>query len=163
MWRTLIYGGIEYKSFLINENGDIKNTKTNHTYKVYIGKHGYKVVTLPMGHRGKVKLVKQHKALAEVFIENPFNYPIVLHKDENKLNNSLSNLEWGTHKKNTNDHWKFISKTTPYFNNRKLTKDQADDIRQKHKEGYSNRRLAFMYGVSAPCIISIIKEKSYRY
>lgn len=93
MWRYLIYGGETFNNFIINENGNVKNVKTGHTYKNYTDKKGYVVLTLPMGGRGKVKTIKIHKALAETFIPNPNNYNIVHHKDEDKSNYSLSNLE----------------------------------------------------------------------
>jgi len=42
------------------------------------------------------KSFKIHRLVAEAFISNPNNYPIVNHKDENKLNNKSKNLEWCT-------------------------------------------------------------------
>lgn len=43
-----------------------------------------------------------HRLVALTFIENQNNYPCVNHKDENKSNNSVSNLEWCTHEYNSN-------------------------------------------------------------
>jgi len=37
-----------------------------------------------------------HKLVAETFIPNPNNYPVINHKDNNPLNNCLDNLEWCT-------------------------------------------------------------------
>ena len=40
--------------------------------------------------------------MAEAWIPNPFdNKPIVMHKDNNKQNNSINNLKWGTISENT--------------------------------------------------------------
>lgn len=49
----------------------------------------------------KQKIHKIHRLLAEHFIPNPENKPCVNHKDGNKLNNSLDNLEWCTVAENT--------------------------------------------------------------
>ena len=43
-----------------------------------------------------------HRLVAEHFLENPNNYPCVNHKDENKLNNNMDNLEWCTYGYNVN-------------------------------------------------------------
>lgn len=59
---------------------------------------GYMWVALWQHKKCKPMLV--HRLVASAFIENPNNYPIVNHKDENPLNNNVSNLEWCTHKYN---------------------------------------------------------------
>lgn len=56
--------------------------------KTCVGAHGYFHVSLS----GRKYCI--HRLLAETFIENPNNLKCVNHKDGNKLNNSLSNLEW---------------------------------------------------------------------
>ena len=47
------------------------------------------------------KIHKIHRLLAEYFIPNPENKPCINHKDGNKLNNNLNNLEWVTISENT--------------------------------------------------------------
>lgn len=61
-------------------------------------RYGYAVVHLCKG--GVRRYVKLHRIVAEAFIPNPNNLPEVNHKDENKLNNSVKNLEWCTTKYN---------------------------------------------------------------
>ena len=50
----------------------------------------------------KYKHYKVHRLIAETFISNPNNLPIINHKDHNKLNNNINNLEWCTRKYNNN-------------------------------------------------------------
>lgn len=55
---------------------------------------GYKIVSLTKN--GKTKMLFVHRIVAEAFIPNPDNLPMVNHKDEDKTNNFLENLEWCT-------------------------------------------------------------------
>ena len=63
-------------------------------------KRGYRQVILLKDKKRKYASV--HRLVAEAFLPNPRNLPIINHKDENKLNNKVDNLEWCTVKYNTN-------------------------------------------------------------
>lgn len=75
-----------------NNRGLIKSPELNHK--------GYYRVQLY--NKGKRKNKRINRLVALAFIPNPNNYPMVNHKDENKLNNRVSNLEWCTNKYNCN-------------------------------------------------------------
>lgn len=60
--------------------------------------NGYYVVTL--GNTTKKKNFAVHRLVAEHFIDNPNNYPVVNHKDFNTFNNRVDNLEWCTYQYN---------------------------------------------------------------
>ena len=63
-------------------------------------KDGYLLVNLCKN--GKVKSFLVHRLVAEAFIDNTDNLPQVNHKDENKLNNNVDNLEWCDAQYNSN-------------------------------------------------------------
>lgn len=68
--------------------------------KSRIGKQGYPYVILKFGQ--KQRTLKVHRLVAKAFIENPYNFPMINHKDEDKTNNIVSNLEWCDAKYNVN-------------------------------------------------------------
>lgn len=61
---------------------------------------GYKTVSLTKD--GKTKTCYVHRIVAEAFIDNPDNLPFINHKDEDKTNNFVDNLEWCTNEYNLN-------------------------------------------------------------
>lgn len=77
-------------------NGKMRNAKTGKIYKTYINHNGYEQVGTSLGSRNKRIVFKIHRAVAETFILNSENKPEVNHKDGNKLNNCVENLEWVT-------------------------------------------------------------------
>lgn len=73
------------KSFKVDPSGKVMSlrNKTGDYIRVVLQKHGR-----------KPKTVLVHRLVAKVFIPNPLNLPVVNHKDCDKQNNSVSNLEW---------------------------------------------------------------------
>lgn len=66
--------------------------------KGYDNGHGY--IHVYGSKNGIVKTLKLHRIIAEAFIPNPNNLPCVNHKDENRANNHVDNLEWCTYSYN---------------------------------------------------------------
>lgn len=84
--------------FFINQDGEVFSKKTGKRIKTCINKYGYERITTIIGSRTdntrKSLNLKVHRMVAETFIKNPNNLQTVNHKDGNKLNNTVSNLEW---------------------------------------------------------------------
>ena len=110
-WAEVIhdYNGVEYRripgyyDYYIDEYGDVISLKngTMHDMATYTNQHGHLYVDLSEdGHRNKCLV---HRLVAEVYLENPNNYPIVRHLDDQPWNNGYENLAWGTQKDNRQD------------------------------------------------------------
>lgn len=65
------------------------------TMKPKIDKNGYVRIMLTGSDKSR-KTLNVHRLVAEAFLPNPNNLPQVNHKDENKANNCIDNLEWCT-------------------------------------------------------------------
>lgn len=76
------------EKYLIYPNGSVVSRVNNNTLNPKVNPNGYCVVKL-----GSEQL-SVHRLVATHFIPNPYQYPQVNHKDGNKLNNHVSNLEW---------------------------------------------------------------------
>ena len=83
--------------FSIDENGKVFNNKTQ-TYLKGTIRGGYHYYDLRFGN--KKHSISAHRLVAEAFLENDFNFPIVHHKDNNRLNNNINNLEWTSYSYN---------------------------------------------------------------
>lgn len=97
----------EDSDYLIYNDGRLYSKKANRFLKGKIDNVGYQVYRLAIKNEltGKIgKMLYAHRLVAEYFIPNPNNLPYVHHKDENKLNNSVNNLEWVTPSENSNHY-----------------------------------------------------------
>ena len=86
--------------YAVTEDGRVWSYKSNKFLKQTLLNRGYLQVELYNNGVGKKFLI--HRLVAEAYLPNPDNLPQVNHKDENKQNNSVENLEWCTEKENDN-------------------------------------------------------------
>ena len=100
--KELGYEVAEYRGYYVTKCGKVFN-RYGRELKPSLNKGGYKFLSL--SHKGKTKTTMLHRMLAECFIPNPNNYPQINHKDGNKLNNELNNLEWCTPSYNVQHAW----------------------------------------------------------
>lgn len=88
MWKDIKeYEGL----YIIDENGNIKN-KDGYQKKINVAKNGYCIVDLYKNNIRHTYTV--HRLVAQAFLDNPYNLDVVNHKDGDKTNNCVSNLEW---------------------------------------------------------------------
>lgn len=80
----------------------------------------YLSVGLCNGKKQKTKNI--HQLVAQAFIPNPNNYNCINHKDENKYNNNVNNLEWCTRKYNNNYGKRLNKISKSLINNPKICK-----------------------------------------
>lgn len=88
-----------YDNYSVSDMGRVRNDKKNIILK-NVKILGY--VTVNLCKNGVSKKLKVHRLVAEAFLPNPNNYPIINHKNEIKDDNRVENLEWCTIKYNTN-------------------------------------------------------------
>lgn len=88
-----------YDNYWIYDNGEVYNENTKAFLKGTVSEHGYRYYRL--SKNSKKKMFYSHRLVAEAFIDNPQNLPVVNHKDGNKLNNTVENLEWVSYSDNT--------------------------------------------------------------
>lgn len=84
----------------VSSEGRVRNVKTGKILKPKNNRRGYLFVGLHKN--GAVKNRYIHRLVAQAFIPNPNKLPEVNHKDEIKANNNLDNLEWVSHRDNSN-------------------------------------------------------------
>lgn len=88
--------------YFITEEGNVYSEKLHGYLSSGDNGKGYKIVSLKMKGVRKWKKCYIHRLVAIAFIPNPKNLPEVNHKDEDKSNNHISNLEWVTRVENVN-------------------------------------------------------------
>ena len=173
-WKNIV--GYEGK-YQISSLGRVKSLNYRNTGKEKILKQninkGYKEISLFNGKTKKIYLV--HRLVALHYISNPNNYPCVNHKDEDKTNNTVSNLEYCTYKYNNNYGTRNcrISKNKKgkyagenhYFYGRHHTEETKHKMSKSHKnfKNEKNPRARKVICVNTREIFNYIKEVENKY
>lgn len=164
IWKSII----EYPNYEISSLGRVKSKSRIITDSLGRVKHissrilkqgdsmGYAFVNLVKN--GKVNSIKVHVLVAQAFLgQRPDGYD-VCHKNGNKKDNNVDNLEYGTRSKNNLDNYRINGCVTK---NQKLTVDEVKEIKKQLQQGVSQRKLALKYGVCKSTIAAIKSKELY--
>ena len=169
IWKPVIgYHDIRGNRFMASNTGKIKSCVTGKILKTYISCRGYESLRLTVD--GEKKSITVHRAVALAFIPNPNQYAEINHKDGNKLNNSLNNLEWCT--RSQNERHKFdtglydpIRISGERNGNHKLTVENVKYIRehfQSRSKEFGATPLCKKFNVSRKTIVDVVDRKIWK-
>lgn len=127
-WRDVIgYNGL----YQVSSSGRVKSLKFGKDKILRQGKNKYGYLYVKFYKDGKSKILQVHRLVAQAFIENPNNLPMINHKDEDKTNNIVDNLEW------CNNYYNITYGTCQQKKSEKLInrQDQSKQVYQYNTQG----------------------------
>lgn len=142
-----------FPDFFVSNYGRIKSKERN---KLMFTRVHEKYVDCRISNKeGKKSSPRVHKLVAELFVPNPHNLPVVNHIDGNRMNNRADNLEWVTYKQNTKHavNLGLVGKAS-----RKLTEELAHDICRKLESGMSIREIVETNPLYTKSIVEKIRQ-----
>lgn len=156
-----------HKDYGIDENGTVVSFKSSSDGKIisqFLDKHGYLQVNLYKENHRKHLLVSRLVALT--YIPNPEAKPQVNHKDGNKINNNISNLEWCTGSENVKHSFDTGLQKKKYgseSNNAKLNKFQVQRMRliKEISPSITFRELGNLFSLTRVAASNIIRNKTW--
>lgn len=156
------YGKVLSLERKVRTKGDSFRVIPEHSLTWQPTHDGYVFVKLT---KGKIKkCIKVHRLVALAFIPNPFNKSQVNHKDGNKRNNNVSNLEWATGKENM-EHAVINNLNNcgrgEKQGHSKATTAMVIKMREYAKEGWTHQAIADNFNFSRSAVTSIINRKRW--
>ena len=169
IWKDIVgYEGIyEISNLGRIRTFNYKNTNNVEIMKNFIDGSGY--IKISLCKNGIKKQYFIHRLVAQAFIPNLKNKRTVNHKDGNKLNNCVGNLEWVTCEENIHHAWKNgLNKPLrgEKHGSHKLTTEQVIYIKTHYKKldkKFGARALAKKFNVTTTPILLIVKGKSWKH
>lgn len=165
IWKDINIDGLKGK-YQVSNLGNIKSLKRNISMKLIHDKDGYPTIFL-WKYKRKVH-IRVHRMVTQAFIPNPENLPQVNHKDGNKQNNCVKNLEWVTCSENVKHAYKTGLNKARQGNENHLSKKIIQyDINMRKIAEYegireAERRTGFDNGYISACCLGKYK-KAYGY
>ena len=142
----------------VSNMGNVRNVRRNTLLRLTKTNKGY--IQVGLSKNGILTVLKVHRLVAQAFLPNPDNLPMINHKDEDKTNNRVENLEWCDHKYNMNygtrniraketaiknGYWSSLSKEEKeerkkenskkcYQEKKKLSKEEKEERRKEYRK-----------------------------
>lgn len=157
-WRPVKdYEGL----YEVSNTGEVRGLKRGSLLTPTLKRNGYLSVKLSKNSKYTHKYI--HRLVAESFIDNPENKETVNHKDGNKKNNFVDNLEWSTYSENHKHAYENgLKERKATRGNTKLTLQQVEEIRSLLNAGLTQREIASRFGVSRGTVCDIKLKRSWR-
>lgn len=158
IWKEIPFA----ENYMVSDRGDIYNKKYNKYLKGSINSNGYRGVSLSTSDK---KYYYIHYIVAYTFLGNPDNLPTVNHKNSDRLDNSVENLEFSTWSENHKHAFRSGRKCHKGEKapNHKLTTQNVKDIRNYINSGVMDRKkIASIYNVSETTIYCIEIGKTWK-
>jgi len=156
-WRN-----IDGWPYSISSFGETKNLRTGYVLKGRPTRCGYLIVTLQ--NEGLILAATVHTLVARAFLSNPENKQTVNHKNGDKSDNRLSNLEWATHSENAVHAFKLglrKGRKGLKHHNTILSEDDVRLIRRLGKSGLQQKQIAELFPVCRGTIQAIISRRNW--
>ena len=155
-----LYINDEPTMYLINDEGQVYSEITHKFLKPFKNPQGYYLVDIC--HKGKSYTGQLHRLVALTFIPNPKHLETVNHKNGNKGDNSVKNLEWMSRLDNVRHAWRTgLAKPRYGVNNpaNVYSEEQIHRVCQLLEVGYLNhRQIAEICGVN----VTLIRDIKFR-
>jgi len=147
-------------NYLISEQGFIVNEKTQKRLKPQNNGNGYLKVSMRIDGREVQRYV--HRLVGEAFLSKTSIQ--INHKDGNKSNNHIDNLEWVTNSENQiHAHKTGLKKNGNQLWNGKFTKDQVEEMKVLRKNGMKYYKIAELFNTTKGTTHAIINGNRYKY
>lgn len=162
IWKTPCFikktGEIRYfKDYKISDYGDIIILKSGNYVKTSNNSRGYKSVTLSCDTHKRTRYML-HRLVASTFIDCPNIEYDVNHKDGNKDNNHVDNLEWISHKDNVQHSYDFNLHIVPVGEDNYTSKFSNDEVIFICKQLEKNKKVKEV----SELVIKKFPDKSYK-
>ncbi len=157
LWKDVVGYEDSYQISILGKLKRSYKTKPEKIIKPIKGHLGYMCYTL--SKNAKLKTYRIHRLVALHFIPNPNNLPEVNHKDGNKENYSVENLEWCTRSQNMKHGHSlgliFIKKATDAI--KIITDEKLVIIKKMRNKSFTLKEIACISGVTINSIVRKLK------
>lgn len=161
IWKDIEgYEGLYY----ISNFGRVRSHAIHRKDGKIVRPHIYYYRQVSLHKDGYRQTAKVARLVAKAFIPNPLNKPPVNHKDCNKVNDHVNNLEWATHSEDSchaSKRGRFPDRKGSQHPRALLTEKDVLEIRELHLAGTLIQELANSFEVSFGCMQAIIARRSW--